>query len=123
RCGFLGMLHMEIVRERLEREYGLELLITAPSVEYRVRTRRGEDLVVDNPAQLPPAGEVERLEEPWVELSIIVPTRSIGVVVELVQARRGSFRKMTYVDEQRVLLEDSMPLAEMIVDFYDQLKS
>ena len=123
RCGFLGMLHMEIVRERLEREYGLELLITAPSVEYRVRTRRGEDLVVDNPAQLPPAGEVERIEEPWVELSIIVPTRSIGVVMELVQARRGSFRKMTYVDEQRVLLEYSMPLAEMIVDFYDQLKS
>jgi GTP-binding protein LepA len=123
RCGFLGMLHMEIVRERLEREYGLDLLITAPSVEYRVFTRSGKELVVDNPAQLPPPGEIDRIEEPWVELSIIVPTRYIGTVMELVQTRRGTFRKMTYVDEQRVLLEYSMPLAELIVDFHDQLKS
>ena len=123
RCGFLGMLHMEIVRERLEREYGLELLITAPSVEYRVLTTRGEVLTVDNPAQLPPPSQIELIEEPWVELAIITPTRYIGAVMELVTARRGLFKKMEYLDPQRVLLGYEMPLGELIVDFYDQLKS
>jgi GTP-binding protein LepA len=123
RCGFLGMLHMEIIRERLEREYDLELLITAPSVEYHVYTTDGRELLVDNPAALPPPNHVDRIEEPWVSLDIIVPSRYIGAVMELVQDRRGVFKKMDYIDEQRVLIVDQMPLAELIVDFYDQLKS
>ncbi len=123
RCGFLGMLHMEIIRERLEREYDLELLITAPSVEYRVRTTDGREQLVENPAALPPPNHISQIAEPWVRLDIIVPTRYIGAVMDLVQERRGVFKKMDYVDEQRVLIEDEMPLAELIVDFYDQLKS
>ncbi len=123
RCGFLGLLHMEIIRERLEREYDLELLITAPSVQYRVSTTDGKELSVDNPALLPPANHLQRVEEPWVDLSIIVPSRYIGSVMELVQARRGEYRKMDYIDELRVVLSYHMPLAEMIVDFHDQLKS
>jgi GTP-binding protein LepA len=123
RCGFLGMLHMEIIRERLEREYDLELLITAPSVEYHVFMHDGSVKNVENPAELPAPGTFDRIEEPWVDLSIISPSRYIGPVMELVQARRGTFGKMEYVDEQRVLLTYQMPLAELIVDFYDQLKT
>jgi GTP-binding protein LepA len=123
RCGFLGMLHMEIIRERLEREYNLELLITAPSVEYHVFMPDGSVRLVENPAELPQPGTFDRVEEPWVDLSIIAPSRYIGPIMELVQARRGSFGKMEYVDEQRVLLTYQMPLAELIVDFYDQLKT
>jgi GTP-binding protein LepA len=123
RCGFLGMLHMEIIRERLEREYDLELLITAPSVEYQIQTTDGKELLVENPAALPPPNHISRIAEPWVRLDIIVPSRYIGAVMELVQERRGVFKKMDYLDEQRVLIEDDMPLAELIVDFYDQLKS
>jgi GTP-binding protein LepA len=123
RCGFLGMLHMEIVRERLEREYRLDLLITAPSVEYRVHTTDGQTMTVDNPALLPPPNHVQYVEEPWVTLSIIVPSRYIGTLMELVQSRRGVYKKMEYLDEQRVLLTYEMPLAELIVDFHDQLKS
>jgi GTP-binding protein LepA len=123
RCGFLGMLHMEIIRERLEREYNLELLITAPSVEYHVFTHDGSIKNVENPAELPSPGTFDRVEEPWVDLSVISPSRYIGPVMELVQARRGSFGKMEYIDEQRVLLTYQMPLAELIVDFYDQLKT
>jgi GTP-binding protein LepA len=123
RCGFLGMLHMEIIRERLEREYGLELLITAPSVEYHVFEHDAQLRVVENPAELPAAGTYERIEEPWVDLSVITPSRYIGPIMELVQNRRGTFGKMDFVDEQRVLLTYDMPLAELIVDFYDQLKT
>ena len=123
RCGFLGMLHMEIVRERLEREYGLDLLITAPSVEYHVYTTAGKELIVDNPSELPVPQEISRIEEPWVDLTIIVPTRYIGAVMDLVQSHRGAYKKMTYVDELRVLLEYEMPLGELIVDFHDLLKS
>jgi GTP-binding protein LepA len=123
RCGFLGMLHMEIVRERLEREYDLDLLITAPSVEYRVYTTDGKMLIIDNPALLPAPNYVERIEEPWVKVSIMVPTRFIGAVMELVTGRRGIFERMEHIDEQRVLLAYEMPLAELIVDFHDQLKS
>jgi len=123
RCGFLGMLHMEIVRERLEREYGLDLLITAPSVEYHVYTTDGASLNVDNPALLPPPNYIQRVEEPWVALSIIVPSRYIGTLMELVQSRRGVYQKMEYLDELRVVLNYEMPLAELIVDFHDQLKS
>jgi GTP-binding protein LepA len=123
RCGFLGMLHMEIIRERLEREYGLELLITAPSVEYHVHLHDGSLRLVENPAELPSPGTFDRVEEPWVALSIITPSRYIGAIMELVQARRGAFGKMDYLDEQRVLLTYTMPLAELIVEFYDQLKT
>jgi GTP-binding protein LepA len=123
RCGFLGMLHMEIIRERLEREYDLELLITAPSVEYHVYTTDGLFLEVDNPAQLPVPNKIQRVEEPWVSLSIIVPSRSIGAVMELVTTRRGIYKKMDYLDEQRVLIDYEMPLAELIIDLHDQLKS
>jgi GTP-binding protein LepA len=123
RCGFLGMLHMEIIRERLEREYGLELLITAPSVEYHVYLNDGSLRPVENPAELPSPGSYSRVEEPWVDLSVISPSRYIGPIMELVQARRGTFGKMDFVDEQRVLLTYQMPLAELIVDFYDQLKT
>ena len=117
------MLHMEIIRERLEREYNLELLITAPSVEYHVFMHDGSVKDVENPSDLPSPGTFIRVEEPWVDLSIIAPSRYIGPIMELVQARRGSFGKMEYVDEQRVLLTYQMPLAELIVDFYDQLKT
>ncbi|HEY8477887.1 MAG TPA: translation elongation factor 4 [Chloroflexota bacterium] len=123
RCGFLGMLHMEIVRERLEREYGLELLITAPSVEYRVRTTDGKEILVENPSHLPPPHQIETIEEPWVKLDVLVPSKYLGAVMDLVRERRGEFKKMSYVDEQRVLLEYEMPLGELIVDFHDQLKS
>jgi GTP-binding protein LepA len=123
RCGFLGMLHMEIIRERLEREYGLELLITAPSVEYHVFMPDGGMRLVENPAELPSPGSYNRVEEPWVDLSVISPSRYIGPIMQLVQDRRGTFGKMEYVDEQRVLLTYQMPLAELIVDFYDQLKT
>jgi GTP-binding protein LepA len=123
RCGFLGMLHMEIVRERLEREYGLELLVTAPSVEYRVQTTAGEEELVDNPARLPPPNHIQTILEPWVELDIVSPSRYIGTIMELVRNRRGNYRRMEYLDEQRVLLQYEMPLAELIVDFHDQLKS
>jgi GTP-binding protein LepA len=123
RCGFLGMLHMEIIRERLEREYDLELLITAPSVEYHVYTTDGLFLEVDNPAQLPVPNKIQRVEEPWVSLSVIVPSRSIGAVMELVTTRRGLYKKMDYLDEQRVLIDYDMPLAELIIDLHDQLKS
>jgi GTP-binding protein LepA len=123
RCGFLGMLHMEIIRERLEREYNLELLITAPSVEYHVFMADGSMRTVENPAELPSPGTFMRVEEPWVNLSVISPSRYIGPIMELVTVRRGVFGKMEYVDEQRVLLTYQMPLAELIVDFYDQLKT
>jgi GTP-binding protein LepA len=123
RAGFLGLLHMEIIQERLEREYGLDLLATAPSVEYEVVMRGGETLVVDNPATMPSPGEFEEILEPWMDISIIVPSRYIGNVMELVTKRRGVFREMTYLDEDRVHLQFDMPLAEVIVDFYDQLKS
>jgi len=123
RCGFLGMLHMEIIRERLEREYNLELLITAPSVEYHVFMHDGSERLVENPAELPSLGTFDGIEEPWVDVSVIAPSRYIGPIMDLVQARRGTFGKMEYVDEQRVLLTYQMPLAELIVDFYDQLKT
>ncbi|WP_052888581.1 translation elongation factor 4 [Thermogemmatispora carboxidivorans] len=123
RCGFLGLLHMEIIQERLEREYSLRILATAPNVEYYVTKRGGEVVKVDNPSAFPPPGEIEKIEEPWVELSIFSPTRYIGPIMELVTARRGVFKEMKYIEAERVLLTYSMPLAELIVDFYDQLKS
>jgi GTP-binding protein LepA len=123
RTGFLGLLHMEIIRERLEREYNLDLLTTAPSVEYHVRKTDGSDLVVDSPSQLPPTVEIEEIQEPWVSATLFVPPSYVGAIMELVQARRGSLVEMDYVSEQRVMLKYDMPLSELIVDFYDELKS
>jgi GTP-binding protein LepA len=124
RCGFLGLLHMEIVQERLEREFDLDLIASAPSVEYRVRVMGGKGVVVvDNPALMPPAGEIEAIEEPWVTLSVITPSAYIGSLMELSTSRRGSFLTMEYLDPQRVLLSFEIPLAELIVDYFDQLKS
>ena len=123
RCGFLGLLHMEIIQERLEREYNLDILATAPSVEYLVTKQDGSVLAIDNPAELPPLGEVLKIEEPWMDISIFTPSRYIGVLMELVTSRRGVFKDMKYIEEDRVHLTYQMPLAELIIDFYDQLKS
>jgi len=134
RCGFLGTLHMEIVRERLRREYGLDLLATAPSVEYEVTKDDGIEITVSNPSKMPPSGEIAELREPWMSISIITPVRHIGSVMELLKERRGDYRGMEYFVKEvsqlqntgashRVLLQYDVPLAEIIVDFYDQLKS
>ncbi|TAK22054.1 MAG: elongation factor 4 [Chloroflexota bacterium] len=123
RCGFLGLLHMEIVQERLEREFDVNLLTTSPSVEYIVRSRTGTELVVDNPANLPPIGSIDVILEPWMKISVVSPTRYIGAIMELVTTRRGTFEKMDYLDEQRVLLQYRVPLSEILVEFYDQMKS
>jgi GTP-binding protein LepA len=130
RCGFLGLLHLEIVTERLEREYGLELMTTAPGVEYEVTTTGGEEVVVDSPADLPDPSRIVELREPWAKLDIITPSRYIGQVMELVTTRRGSFVRLEYLEpendvaqgEARVLLEYEVPMAEILVDFYDSLK-
>jgi GTP-binding protein LepA len=121
RCGFLGLLHMEIVRERLEREFDLDLLVTAPNVAYRVLTKDGAEVEVHNPAEMP--SEVERIEEPYIKASVIVPREYVGAVMELCNDRRGTFDHMEYLSEQRVLLLYELPLAEVVIDFYDQLKS
>ena len=124
RCGFLGLLHMEICQERLEREFDLDLIASAPSVEYRVHltNNRGE-VVVDNPALLPPLGEIDSIDEPWVKVSVVTPSQYIGTLMELSTGRRGTFQTMEYLDPERVLLTFELPLAEVIVDYYDQLKS
>jgi GTP-binding protein LepA len=121
RCGFLGLLHMEIVRERLEREFDLDLLVTAPNVAYRVETPTGEWLEVHNPADMP--RELERVEEPYIKASVIVPKDYVGPVMELCNDRRGRFDHLEYLSEERVLLLYELPLAEVVLDFYDQLKS
>jgi GTP-binding protein LepA len=121
RCGFLGLLHMEIVRERLEREFDLDLLVTAPNVAYRVETPGGEWIEVHNPADMP--AEIERVEEPYIKASVIVPKDYVGQVMELCNERRGRFDHMEYLSEERVLLLYELPLAEVVLDFYDQLKS
>jgi GTP-binding protein LepA len=156
RCGFLGLLHMEIVQERLEREFDLDLIATAPSVVYRLKLTDGTEMemhnpvdmpdvvkiasapsveyrvqltngrgtaIVDNPARFPEIGDIEWIEEPWVNVSIVSPDRYIGSLMELATGRRGTFNNMEYLDPQRVLMRFELPLAELIVDFYDQLKS
>jgi len=123
RCGFLGLLHMEIIQERLEREYGLELITTAPSVVYRVTKTNGEELEIQNPTDLPPAGEIEAMSEPYVLATVMLPKEFVGPVMELCQDRRGTFRNMEYISAQRVMLTYDMPLAEIIYDFFDRLKS
>ena len=121
RCGFLGLLHMEIVRERLEREFDLDLLVTAPTVAYRVQTRLGEWAEVHNPAEMP--RELEVIEEPYIKASIIVPKEFVGPVMELNNERRGRFDQLEYLSEERVHLTYELPLAEIVLDYYDQLKS
>src|SRR6185312_5413077 len=121
RAGFLGLLHMEIVRERLEREFDLDLLVTAPNVAYRVTTKAGEYVEVHNPSEMP--RELEEVEEPYVKASIIVPKEHVGAVMELNNDRRGTFDHMEYLSPERVHLIYEMPLAEIVLDYYDQLKS
>jgi GTP-binding protein LepA len=123
RCGFLGLLHMEIVRERLEREFDLELITTAPNVAYRVTVSTGETVTVSNPSELPDPGMIERIEEPYVDAMILCPSDHIGAVMELCQSRRGTLQTMEYLSEERVELRYLLPLAEIIFDFFDQLKS
>jgi GTP-binding protein LepA len=121
RCGFLGLLHMEIVRERLEREFDLDLIVTAPNVAYRVTTKGGEIVEVHNPSEMP--RDVLEVQEPYIRASIILPKDYVGTVMELSQERRGEFHHMQYLSEDRVLLVYDLPLAEIVFDFYDQLKS
>src|SRR4051812_35337330 len=123
RCGFLGLLHMEIVRERLEREYDLSLIATAPSVEYLVHTTNGTVKEVDNPSDMPPATEVEWVEEPFLRITILTPSDYTGTLMQLCQERRGEMEKMEYLSPERLELVYRIPLAEVVVDFFDQLKS
>jgi GTP-binding protein LepA len=123
RCGFLGLLHMEIVRERLEREYDLALVATAPNVEYLAHTTSGDVEVVDNPSSLPPLNDVESIEEPYVTITILTPTEFVGTLMELCQQRRGEMGKLEYISEERVELVYSVPLGEIVMDFFDQMKS
>ncbi len=135
RCGFLGLLHMEIVQERLEREYDLNLLATAPSVEYQVTKTNQDEIVIDNPAELPAPQEIDQIREPWMDISVVCPDRHIGAVMELVTGNRGEFKRMEYLQhsiiqedgtkkgEGRVVLEYRIPLSEILIDFYDELKS
>ena len=123
RAGFLGLLHLEIVQERLEREYDVDLIATSPSVEYRVITQKGTEVAIDNPALLPDPGTIVEIREPWMHVTIIVPTTHVGPVMEVAQTKRASLADMSYVDPTRAMLKYDMPLSEVIVDFYDHLKS
>ena len=123
RCGFLGLLHMEIIQERLEREFDLDLVTTAPSVVYRVRMTDGEERLIDNPSNLPPATEIESMEEPMVDANIMTPSAYVGTIMELCQEKRGIFVDMKYIEETRVEMHYILPLNEIIYDFFDQLKS
>ena len=137
RCGFLGLMHLDIVQERLEREYGLDLIVTAPSVGYQVLTSKGDTIVVDSPAKLPPPNETSEIREPVLDLTIVVPNRFVGAIMELMHSRRSEFKRMEYIqglaaqregqsgqsDQSRVVMEYKMPLVEMLADFYNQLKS
>jgi GTP-binding protein LepA len=123
RCGFLGLLHMEIIQERLEREFGLTLIATAPSVKYRVTLTSGQVLEVSNPSEYPEPGKIGHVEEPYVKATIIVPNDYVGAIMELCQSRRGEFKDMQYLDTSRVTLTYELPLAEIVYDFFDQLKS
>lgn len=123
RCGFLGLLHMEIVQERLEREYDLDLITTAPSVIYRVTTLKGEVLYIDNPSKLPDPQHREKMEEPYVQVDIITPETYVGTLMELSQSRRGVFKDMKYLTPGRTTLIYELPLAEVVTDFFDQMKS
>jgi len=123
RCGFLGLLHMEIIQERLEREYNINLIATTPSVMYQVTNKNGEMVKISNPSSFPSKNEIEKIEEPYVKVNIITPSKCIGGIMDLVQERRGSFKNMEYIDEKILRLDYTLPLNEIILDFYDKLKS
>ena len=123
RCGFLGLLHMEIIQERLEREFDLDLVTTAPSVSYKVVKMNGEVIDVDNPTNLPDPAEIDYMEEPIANVSVMTPEQYVGAVMEICQEKRGNFRNMEYLDETRVTLHYDIPLNEIIYDFFDLLKS
>ncbi len=123
RCGFLGMLHMEIIQERIEREFNIDLITTAPSVIYDVYMTDGEKVVVDNPSNMPDPQKIERVEEPYVKATMMVPNDYVGAVMELCQGKRGNFIDMQYLDANRVSIIYDMPLAEIVYEFFDQLKS
>ena len=123
RCGFLGLLHMDVIQERLEREYNLKLITTAPSVIYHVHKTNGEILQVDNPSKLPPATEIDFIEEPYVKATVIVPNDYVGAVMEISQNKRGEFKTMDYLDVNRVMIIYHIPLSEIIYDYFDKLKS
>jgi GTP-binding protein LepA len=123
RCGFLGLLHMEIIRERLEREFNLSLIATAPSVQYVVHKANGETITIDNPSELPPATEVDHIEEPYLTTTILTPTTYTGTLMELCQNRRGEMVKLEYLSPERMELVYETPLAEVVTDFFDQMKS
>jgi GTP-binding protein LepA len=123
RCGFLGTLHMEIIQERLEREYGLDLIATAPSVKYKVLKTDGRVLQVDNPSKMPEPNEIERIEEPFITANIMLPSEYVGSIMELCQSRRGAFKGMEYLDASRAFITYDLPLAEIVMEFYDRLKS
>jgi GTP-binding protein LepA len=123
RCGFLGLLHMDIVQERLEREFNIDLITTAPAVRYRVTTRAGELIEVDNPAKWPDPADIEQVEEPIIEATVITREESIGEILKLLEEKRGEQRKFDYIGTGRVLLVYSLPLNEIVLDFYDRLKT
>jgi len=123
RCGFLGLLHMEIIRERLEREYDLALVATAPNVEYLAHTVAGKTELVDNPSAMPAPHQLDFIEEPWVKITIVTPKEFVGALMELSQSRRGEMKMMEYLSADRVELIYELPLAEIVVDFFDQMKS
>ncbi|MCX6524227.1 MAG: elongation factor 4, partial [Actinobacteria bacterium] len=123
RCGFLGLLHMEIVRERLEREYDLNLIATAPSVEYRVLRTDGQEIAIDNPADLPDPSSIQKVLEPYLKVTIITPSAFTGTIMDLCQTRRGEMVKMEYLSPERLEIQYRMPLGEVVTDFFDQMKS
>jgi GTP-binding protein LepA len=123
RCGFLGLFHMEIIQERLEREYDMDVVFTAPSVEYRVKLNNGEMLKISSPAELPDENLIDKILEPWMKLTIFTPTEYYGMVMELVRRKRGIFISQEYPSPSRVQIEYEIPLSELIIDFFDQLKS
>ncbi|MFN3872238.1 MAG: translation elongation factor 4 [Ignavibacterium sp.] len=123
RCGFLGLLHMEIVQERLLREYNQSIITTLPNVEYIVYTKKGEKIIVDNPAEMPPVGEIDHVEEPYMKAQIVTPSEYVGNIMKLAMDKRGVYKNTTYIDPTRADLQFEFPLSEIIFDFYDKLKS
>ena len=123
RCGFLGMLHMEIVQERLEREFNQTIVTTLPNVEYVVYKRNGEQIIVDNPADLPDVGIIEKIEEPYIKAQIVTPSEYVGSIMKLAMDKRGVYKNTTYIDPTRADVQFEFPLSEIIFDFYDKLKS
>ncbi|MFH0838329.1 MAG: translation elongation factor 4 [Patescibacteria group bacterium] len=123
RCGFLGLLHMDIVQERLEREYDVDIIVTAPSVSYKINMKSGEQITISAPSMLPDPSIINSIEEPWIKMEVVCPKDTVGAVMKIVQQRRGIHKNLTYMDEERVLLLFEMPLATVIIDFYDSLKN